>query len=221
MKPMFINLALWHLLKHQLMQKDWIDFYKDITPPTKGNGLYQNESYTGSNKLNSTEGSAWISNCYFYDMSSSSSGGAISTESVDNFLIEASTFVNCRMNSNSGYGAAIYSKNGNIVLDHVCGTNCYSAYFEGFSDIYGKSSGKSINYVHDSSVAYCVASNQFTMYHYYGHIDIKSVNLSHNEAARYSALTCWPSSTNENNIGTSISYSSFSNNTASSQRCIP
>ena len=54
------------------------------------------------------------------------------------------------------------------------------------------------------------------MYHQEGYIDIKSVNSSHNEATRYSSLRCRPSSTNGGTYGTTISYSSFSNNTASS-----
>ena len=59
------------------------------------------------------------------------------------------------------------------------------------------------------------------MYHLYGYIDIKSVNLSHNTAIiNYSPLTCYSSPTNGETYGTSISYSSFADNTASNFYCI-
>ena len=55
----------------------------------------------------------------------------------------------------------------------------------------------------------------------YGHVYIKSVNLSHNKAKERSALGCWPNKINEEtNHGTEILYCSFSNNTATSHQCV-
>ena len=160
----------------------------------------------------------WISNCYFYDMSNNvgnGHGGAIYwTVAGGKILIESSTF----FSTNAKYYGAICIYNGNAVFNRICGYKCSSSNNVCFSTIQGSS--RTINTVHDSSVAYCVASSYYTMYHYYGCIDIKSVNLSHNKASSYSALTCRPSSTNGGTYGTNISYSSFSNNTASSQWCI-
>ena len=42
---------------------DWSEFYKDTSAPTDGSGLFQNQNYTGENKLSPTEANAWISNC--------------------------------------------------------------------------------------------------------------------------------------------------------------
>ena len=48
------------------------------------------------------------------------------------------------------------------------------------------------------------------------------MNLSHNTVSQYSALTCFPSTSKneDNNIGTSVTYSSFADNNATSQCCI-
>ena len=173
------------------------------------------ESDMPLNDLNITN--AWISNCYFYDMSSSSSGGAISFSGSDSthFLVEKSNFVNCRMTDTSGDAGAINVNPSNSVLKSICCYNCHSSNYEGGCNIYGPNSNSNniINYVHDSSVAYCVASSYYTMVHEYGYIEIKSVNLSHNQANQYSALDCAPSS-KQGTYGTSISYSSFADNTA-------
>ena len=145
---------------------------------------------------------------------SSSSGGAIYSTSLSKLLVETSTFVSC----SADYGGAIYISKGDCVIHEVCGYHC-TANYESFSLVSGDSN-RDKNYVHDSSVAYCVASNWYTMVHQYGYIEIKSVNLSHNEANQHSALYCAPSSTNGGTYGTSISYLSFADNTASNYYCI-
>ena len=147
-------------------------------------------------------------------MSIQGDGGAIYSGSLSKLLVETSTFVSCSATSNGG---AIYISKGDCVIHEVCGYHCTSSYDFSFSDVYG--SPKDKNYVHDSSVAYCVASSWYTMVHNYGYIEIKSVNLSHNQASSYSALDCRPSS-KQGTYGTSISYSSFADNTASNYYCI-
>ena len=101
-------------------------------------------------------------------MSSSSNGGAINDESTNNLLIEGCTFEQCT----SGYVGAIRVVSGNAVFNRICGYKCESTSTVCFSTIESDSS-RTINTVHDSSVAYCVASNDYTMYHLYGYIDIK------------------------------------------------
>ena len=169
----------------------------------------------------------YIVNCYFHDMSGVTYGGAVyissgtfSSHSVYYLLIETCTFVNCQCSSQGG---AIYSRYGNNVLHNVCGTDCQSTNGnEGFALLDGSSSTSidTKNYVNESSIANCVASNYYTMYHYYGNIQYKSVNLSNNNAYSYSAIYCYPNQKDGNGIATSISYSSFSNNTATSYYCI-
>ena len=123
--------------------------------------------------------------------------------------------MNCSVTDHLSLGGAIYSKNSNLVLDHVCGTSCYSAYSHSFSLINGKEEGESIIYIHDSSIANCNASKH-TMYLFHGHIQIKSLNSSNNNAqGSYSGVSCLPSSKDQRKIyGTCISSSSFTNNTA-------
>ena len=59
------------------------------------------------------------------------------------------------------------------------------------------------------------------MFHGYGHVYIKSVNLSHNKANYYSSLCSWPSIINEETKhGSDVIFCSFSNNTAQNQYCI-
>ena len=148
---------------------------------------------------------------------SSSWGGAvyINTNNIYYLLIERSTFVKCQC---SLEGGAIYSEFGNNVLHNVCGNDCHSDNWESFAAIGGSDSTETNtkNYVIQSSVANCEADSDDTMYHAYGHIQYKSVNLSDNIAQySFSAIECYPNQKDENNdYGISISYSSFSNNTA-------
>ena len=169
----------------------------------------------------------YIVNCYFHDMSVSGSGGALyilsgntaSTATLYYLLIETCTFVSCSCTSNGG---AIYSRYGNNVLHNVCGTDCQSDNNEGFAVLDGSSSTSidTKNYVNESSIANCKADGSYTMYHLYGNIQYKSVNLSNNNVYYTSAIYCYPNQKDGNGIATSISYSSFSNNTAETYYCI-
>ena len=106
-----------------------------------------------------------------------------------------------------------------VKLNHnVCAIECKSSYRSSFTRVDG--SGRTVNSIHHSSIAYCFAESYYTMYHWYGYVDIQSVNLSHNKASEQSAVDCGPDKPNKDNIGTSISYSSFADNNATSQYCI-
>ena len=65
-------------------------------------------------------------------------------------------------------------------MNHVCAIECKSSYRSSF--VHVTNSGRTVNSIHHSSIAYCFAENSYTMRHYYGYIDIQSVNLSHNTA---------------------------------------
>ena len=120
-------------------------------------------------------------------MHASTDGAAIfNSGSAKRILIEFSVFFDCTTSSSES--AAIESTGCDNVLNNICGTSCQCTGGNcGFCCNYGNGPDNK-NYVHDSSVAYCVASSSYTMYHSRGYIDIKSVNLSHNEASSYSAL---------------------------------
>ena len=199
----------------------WTEFYgEELEEPNYNNYTYcQQETCENKTSINLIEKNAWISNCYFLNMSSPSNGAAIHDESTNNLLIEECTFDRCKI-SGQNRGGAIYVHSSNCVLHKVCGVSCESSYISSFSYIGQESSKQTNNTVYDSSVAYCNAVSYYAMYHSFGYIDIKSVNLSHNKAkSSYPALYSQPSSTNGGKYGTSISYSSFSNNSAQN-RCI-
>ena len=117
---------------------------------------------------------------------------------------------------------AIRVTSGNCVFHNLCGYSCEATSRNcAFSAV--NSDSNSINYAVDCSISNCVAlssSSSYgygTMYHYYGNIFIKSVNLSHNNCNYYSAIDCRPNkamSEGSETFGTIISYSSFKNNTA-------
>ena len=77
------------------------------------------------------------------------------------------------------------------------------------------------NTVIQTSVSKCNATSyEDTMDNRYGFINFSTVNLSHNKVeTSYSAIYCYPSKIS-NSYYTSITYSSFANNTAGSSRCI-
>ena len=138
-------------------------------------------------------------------------------------LIEFTTFYQCNTTNTSvnyGNGAALYIECGNIVLNQVCGYQCQSSYC-GFSYIQANSNNNDVNTVIETSVSNCNAQSYYTMCNVYGFINISTVNLSFNEVTNSnSALHCQPSTTSSNGFGTSITYSSFADNTAGSNYCL-
>ena len=197
---------------------DWKEFYgNELSEPNYNKITYcQIDNCQNTNQFSPTQNNVWVSNCYFHDMSSSSSGGAISFRgsSSSHFLVEESNFDKCRMTDSSGDAGAINVCTSNSVLKSICCYDCFSMNYEGACNIDAVNGNSSNikNYAHDSSAAHCTA-DEFIMYFRYGYIDITSVNISHNEVNYDSALDCEPSSAKDN-IGTSVSFSSFSNNTA-------
>ena len=195
---------------------EWKEFYSTNQPTDSFliNGSEFCKS-CNSSSLPSLKSNFYITNCYFHNISTQSDGGVIFSESLSQLLVETSTFISC---STSKDGGVIYASQGDCVIHEVCGIECH-AYRYSFSDVWAQSSTENINYVHDSSVAYCNSEDEDINYHLYGYINIKSFNSSHNTATRYSSLRCF-SGTKKDNIGNSISYSSFVDNNATQYYCI-
>jgi hypothetical protein len=167
----------------------------------------------------------YVSNCLFISISSTSgSGGALSLMSVKYFLVESTSFFSCRTSDTWGGAICFSNSGGQSVLHTVCGYDCYStntypcfqfAYIEvNFADL-------SKNYFNYSSVTRCVyASNAKQVLRLLnGKIYCPSINLSMNRVKYYSAISCGPSS-DSSSATCSISYSSFTDNTASEYTCI-
>ena len=202
---------------------DWKDFYSDKEPSNVN--TYKNQKFTNIEDEStnpqriSLETDLYVVNCYFYSIIYSGNGAAIPVSGNFSFLVEFSTFVECAVTGTNSRAGGLYILDANFAMNHVCALECNSSHESSFTRV--TNPGRIINSIHYSSIANCVSKDYYTMRHRYGFIDIESVNLSHNTAISYSAIACYPSLTKcNNNIGTSIRYSSFSDNIASNYKCI-
>ena len=144
---------------------------------------------------------------FFQDLYSESSGGAIVSTIVSNILVEKSSFQNCRA---AQYQGALAIAESNSVLNKICGYQCKANNHDAFCSIAGGVGSRKKNFIFDSSISHCETKISYTMYHAYGFIHFKSVNLSHNKANQCAAIYSSPNI----NYGTEVSYCSFGNNTA-------
>ena len=178
---------------------------------------FEDTNYTSQNNpLTPSKDNAYIYNCCFYDMASDY-GAAIFSTQTSNLLVERCTISECTATNDT---AGIRVTKGNCIITFTCGHNTEAKGYDGFSAVHSDSTRK-INYVFDSSISHCEANIENTMVHNYGHVYIKSVNLSNNKASIVSALRSQPNKNNEETDYVSdISYCSFSNNTATVQYCI-
>ena len=194
----------------------WSDFYQ--TPHENTNffnkKLYENLTYCPL----SLSSDSYVVNCYFKLITFSGYGAVISLNKENaQFLIEFSTFVECSTTGSDSMGGVLCILSADFAMNHVCGIKCKSSNSFSFSFVFLP--GRTVNSIHHSSVGYCFAQKLYTMCHGYGYVEIQSLNLSHNKADSYSAIGCGSSSTKDK-IGSSISYSSFADNNATSQSCI-
>ena len=176
---------------------------------------FENRIFTQGDNLTPKNGHTHVFNCYFHDFNSKT--GAISySKQGSNFLVEKCYFINISANSH----AAISVFEGNFVIAFTCGQKCFAQTNDGFSTAFNDETRK-INFAFDSSVSFCETKTYFIMAHDYGIIHIKSVNLSNNKAKTCCALICQPSLNDpETGFGSEINFCSFSNNTATNERCI-
>jgi hypothetical protein len=195
----------------------WGDYFTGS--PTK----IQSKEYGASQPL--SDSSVHVSNCLFRTITSTSNGGALScSSSVTYLLIESTSFFSCKT---SGYGGAIYFVNtnsGQCVLYEVCGNDCCTT-----SNTYGQfncielgNTASSKNYVNYSSIARCVNENSntyHTLRHCYGINYCPSINVSMNKCYYRSGIYSIPYS-NSNSVTCSLSYSTFTDNSATHSICI-
>ena len=202
----------------------WSSYFPEIAQKTDLD--YQN--FTQGQCVKYNEFSIYIHFCIFFNMSNSDNGAALSiTASESNnycVLIELTSFSTCRIESPSKvYGGAIWIQFANVVLSAVCGYDCHSTYYEGFSHIYAPTSQSSlqINSEIDCSVTKCSSFEYYTTHHRNGHINISRVNFSNNKCSFNSAFECYPSNTFPNtNTGNIVSFCNIAQNNASHYRCI-
>ena len=108
------------------------------------------------------------------------------------------------------------------VLSFVCGVSCQStsssSNYGQFSYVLVGSSPDCYNYVHQSTISNCAGNSESraTLRHYYGNINLRTVNLSHNTCTYWSAFGLLYASAAQNDV----SFSSFRDNTATSWICL-
>jgi hypothetical protein len=177
----------------------------------------------------SSDTSVYLLNCFFRSITSSSDGGALyCSTSVSYLLVESTSFLSCKTSADDGGAIFFYNTgSGQCVLNWVCGYDCCSTYtgtvssLGQFSRIEMNNVATSKNYVNYSSIVRCVKDNSnayCTIRQYYGKICYPSVNVSMNKCYHRTFLCC--PSTDSNSVTCSFSYSSFTDNIATSHACI-
>jgi hypothetical protein len=198
----------------------WSDFFEVSEPTPNKQQLYFSTQTPSAS-------SVFISNCLFSGCTSTSNGGALCCTSVSYLLAASTSFTSCT--TNGLYGGAIYFYNSGsqCVLHKVCGSDCIStntsSRSEGqFVHIRVNNGKLSKNYLNYSSTARCVSeiSNaRYMLLFNYGKIFITSANISMNKCQHYSAICCSPFS-DSHSVTCSMSYSSVTDNVATSYICI-
>jgi hypothetical protein len=191
----------------------WDDYFTGSTT------LIQSKEYGTTQSLSDTN--VYVSNCLFKSIMSSSSGGALScSSSVTCLLVESTSFFSCKTSSGSG---AIYFSNtgsGQCVLHEICVYDCCTTNTNSYQFAYIRvcNSISNKNYINYSSISRCVNENAwYTFRIRYGKICFPSVNLSMNKC--YGRFYCQPLS-DSNSVTCSLSYSSITDNIATSYTCL-
>ena len=165
--------------------------------------------------------SFYITNCVFFNISSSSNGGAIfcemnSGDLVYEVLIEQSSFIYCHSSEN--YGALFFEGDYHLAIKKVCAYMCYTAngkYYQ-FGYLASWTDDSFINAFNDSSIAYSNKA-RYGLYMFYlgcGNSMIFSLNSSKNACCLNSCLQYYYYTTiSEYNSACVVSFSSFTNNT--------
>ena len=196
--------------------KAWSDYIKVEKPPESN--IHSNFEYDSNDQpLSSKSGNSYVFNCYFHDMNADY-GAAILYSVINSYLlVEKCYFLKCTASYDT---AAIRVTEGSCIIAFTCGYNTKAKTHDGFCSICNDSN-RLTNSVFDSSVSQCEAGKFNIMYHQYGNITIKSLNVSHNYAEERSAPCCEPSKILlETKHGCDIIYCSFANNTSTSQFCV-
>jgi hypothetical protein len=196
----------------------WNDYFPGTTPTN-----LPSQTYTSKQTPSNTY--VYVSNSFFGSITSTGHGGALyCSTSVTFFLVESTSFFSCK--TSGGSGGAIYFDNQNnsqCVLYELCGYDCcitdtnnYNGHF-----VYIKVNNGvlSKNYINYSSISRCVNTFRWnTLLLHNGKICCSSVNSSNNKYYGNS-INCNPFC-DLNSVTCSFSYSSFTDNIATSCTCI-
>jgi hypothetical protein len=199
----------------------FITAWNDHFPETNPTNQHLSQTYTSRQTPSGI--SIYVSNCLFLSITASSDGGALYCTSSSYLLVESSSFFSCKT---SGSFGTIYFSNsgGQCVLYEVCCYDCCTTngnYYQ-FGYIQVNNAASSKNYLNYSSIVRCV--NEYSNVHYmlvfcYGKVCCPSINMSQNKCDYHTVIASWPNS-NSNSIASSLTYSSFTDNTAPGYYCI-
>ena len=224
--PHFLHIVIVSSLRKQISQtmnplmsknsqKAWNDYYSTINVPSDSN-IYSGLTFdSNNNTLTLASGYYYVFNCYFSNMTAERGAAILYNGGSNNYLlVEKCSLYYCKA---TVYTPGIRASDGNCIVAYVCGQHGYSDNSDGFCTIYSSL----ISSVLYSSISHCKARYLYTMVHYYGHINITSMNLSHNESKERCGLYCGPNKIDEKTKhGSDVLFSSFENNTATTQHCI-
>ena len=215
-------------------QAHFDDVFGNSTLPLK---QIDKERWAGAYRFTTeTAYDAWVSNCLFFYISSTSRGAAIccsaasNSSGVQRLFIEETIFTECKTMSSYAGGIYFYNtNNGECVIFRTCCFNCSSMFSDHswgqFACIETKfRATTSKNEVNETTIT-GIMKEESTITHYalileYSNIICSSVNITNNECYHCPALLCYP--TNNTDVCTCcIIYTSIVNNSANgSYGCI-
>jgi hypothetical protein len=195
----------------------WNDFFTGNPATTLGPGQY-------SSRQTPSASSVYVSKCLFNNcVIASGNGGALYCTSVTYLFVELSSFFSCK--TNSGQSGAIYLSSSNClqsVLYAVCGYDCSSTSAYCFTRLLINNAASNMNCVNYTSITRSggdTSSSGQTLRFDNGKNYCPSVNISMNKCYYISGVTLTPF-TDSNSVTSSLSYSTFANNSASERNCI-
>jgi hypothetical protein len=169
-----------------------------------------------------SSGGAYVHSALFQNLRGSSAGGAIYCESVTvNVLIEETSFIYCT--TSSGMGGALYLYIiSECIITKVCGSRCRATSNHCMFDYVSLTSSydKRNSFLHSSVCNTFDNSYWHTTVHDYGKVLFEFLNISNNQCNSRSGFhSNFQTTSNSNEIGFSIKYSSLTNNKATSSIC--
>jgi hypothetical protein len=192
----------------------WSDFFFG-SPTHEHKGLLS--------RISLSSGGAYVHDSLFQNLGGSSPGGAIYCESVTvNVLIEETSFIYCTTASGSG-GALFLSITGESIITKVCGSRCRATSSNiMFSYVSVTNSFDKRNSFLHSSVCNTVENTyHHTTHHNYGKVLFESTNISNNQCVYTTGIrSTYQTTSNSNEIGINVKYSSLTNNNATDSVCI-
>jgi hypothetical protein len=199
--------------KLNMFKRTFEDVYGTGLNPTN----YIRNEYSGT-RLTPNTNNIYVYDCFFHDISYTSTGGAIYCgSSVYKLLIEQSSFISCVTSGGSG-GGVCFSNSGNYecVFSKICAYSCSCSGHGTFANV---NLGKNVNYknhVNDSTITKSLKNGKSpwdSIYYYTDTIFCPSDNFTNNECHCNPAFCCHTSRSSASELCL-ISYCSIVNNTA-------